>query len=221
MRMNGFGNCFNRDADFKRKSKLRYHIRCAGTHELCADEISVRIGNQLCNAESFAHYHCSAVACNIEAADFVFNALLLCFFFADADKCNFGSCINAGRNNRIIHLYTLLPACIRRSCKALCACNMRKLNLAGYIADRIDVFDICAAIIVDVHKRAVHFDSDIFKPDVCRHCAAADGNNAAASLGCFFDSVEFVRYGDFFAAVDACYLGIVDNSNFFAFEYPC
>ena len=55
MRMNGFGNCFNRGADFKRKSKLRYHIRCAGTHELCADEISVRIGNQLCNAESFAH----------------------------------------------------------------------------------------------------------------------------------------------------------------------
>ncbi len=81
-------------------------------------------------------------------------------------------------------------------------------------------FDICAAIIVDVHKRAVHFDSDIFKPDVCRHCAAADGNNAAASLGFFFGSVEFVRYGDFFAAVDACYLGIVDNSNFFAFEYP-
>ena len=113
-----------------------------------------------------------------------------------------------------------MTACVSRRSKTLSGCDMCKLNFTGYITDSIDIFHISPAMLVNIHKCTVHFNTDIFKTDTGSHCTPANGNNTASAFGSLFLTVELIMNGYIISAVDRSDLCIIDDADLLFLENP-
>ena len=212
------GNVFYRAAELDNGRKFRYHVGRPGAHELCADEFSVHIGNELDYTEVFTHYHRAPVASNVKSADLILDAMRLELILRKTYEGDLGICVYAGGDDAVIHdLIVTGGVCCGN--ETLCGSNVSKLYLARDIADGVNIFDIGAAMIVDNDEVAVELDPKLLKTYPAGLGLSADADDAARAFGGLDGAVQFVTDGDRISALYLCDLGVVDYRDLLLFKH--
>ena len=107
---------------------------------------------------------------------------------------------------------------VRGGNKTLCGGDVRQLYLSGYIAYRIDVFNIGAAMIVYHNEIAVEFNADFFKANAPRFRFAANAYHAAGAARGLDGPVQLIAYGDGIAAFELGDLRVVYDLHLLLFK---
>lgn len=192
----GAGDVFAAGAEFYGHCEFGDDCAGVGAYDVRAEDfIGGGVGEDFDEAFGFIHCAGAAVGGEGEFADLVLDVGFFEFFFAFADGCGFGPCVDDAGDGVVIDVAGL--ACHDFGADYAFVFGFVGQHWAGDdVADGVDAGDVGLEVIVDCHAFAfIEFDANCFQPQTFGIRAAAYGDEddlglqffCATTCGLFYD----------------------------------